>query len=45
MTDKIICKVYFEELNSKAAYLISFSDAILSKKIYSKDADSWLRFK
>ena len=40
MTDKIICEIFFEELNSEAAYLRSFSDPVLSKKIYSKNADS-----
>ena len=40
MTDKIICKIYFEELNSEAEYLRSFPDPILSKKIYSKYANS-----
>ena len=25
MTDEIICKIYFEKLNSQAAYLRSFS--------------------
>ena len=33
MTDKIICKIYFEELNSEGAYLRSFPDPISSKKI------------
>ena len=33
MNDKIICKIYFEKLNSEAAYLRSFPDPILSKKV------------
>ena len=40
MTDKIIFTIYFEELKSEAVYLRRFSDPILSKKIYSKYADS-----
>ena len=37
MTDEIICKIYFEELNSEAAYVRSFYDPILSKIIQILD--------
>ena len=33
MTDKIMCKIYFEERDSVAAYLRNFPESILSKKI------------
>ena len=33
MTDKVFCKIYFQELNSMESYLGNFPDHILKKKI------------